>query len=208
MDLISPEQCRAARALLDWSQPELAAKCNMHVQTISSFEKATGSPTRNTLLRIFEIFLRAGIEFLPNNGVAMSKDKFYISEGYLAILEDCLNSLQPGDEILSHCADDRRSTEEVNRKFEELHAKGIIMRATTCAANDKRRPFRAYKILPDDYFNTSQLILTYGDKIVMHLDGGKENYRFLTIKNKTLADVMSRQFEYWWKNGKPVLQQK
>lgn len=42
MIIIIPAQCRAARALLNWSQPDLAERWDMHVQTISAFENESG----------------------------------------------------------------------------------------------------------------------------------------------------------------------
>ena len=78
------------------------------------------------------------------------------------------------------------------------------MRATTCAENSFLRPFRDYRIIPNDYFNASQLTVIYDDKFCLNLDKLDKEHRFLTIKNKTLTNVMRRQFEYWWKNGKPV----
>ena len=35
---MTPEQCRAARGLLGWTQPELAAEANLKLLTIVEFE--------------------------------------------------------------------------------------------------------------------------------------------------------------------------
>ncbi len=39
LGMISPQQCRAARTLLGWSQAELAARANVSAATISRFER-------------------------------------------------------------------------------------------------------------------------------------------------------------------------
>lgn len=204
MDIISAAQCRAARALLNWSQPELAEICDMHVQTISAFESNAGSPTRNTLLKILQSFIKAGIDFLPNHGVAIATDKFYASQKYGEILDDVLNTLDVGDEVLFEHADDRESPPDVVQKLDKIAAKGIKMRATTSAKNNRRRPDREYKLLPEEYFEACQLILVYADKVAIHLDYKGEHSRFLTIKNHNLSKIMRKHFEYWWKNGKAV----
>jgi transcriptional regulator with XRE-family HTH domain len=204
MILISAAQCRAARALLNWSQPELAERCGMHVQTISAFESENSSPTKTTLGKITSTFEQAGIDFLNDKGVSIAESKFYTSYSYADILDDCLLSMKHGEEILFHCADDRRSNDIVMKKLNEIAEKGIRMRATTCAENYSLRPFRDYRILPDDYFKTTQLTVIYGEKFTLNIDKKAQNYTFVTIINKTLNDVMRRQFEYWWKNGKPV----
>ena len=62
----NPANCRAARALLGWSQDELATKARVGRSTIASFESANWAPYRfATLLRLAgERFEDAGIEFL------------------------------------------------------------------------------------------------------------------------------------------------
>ena len=81
MSLITPAQCRAARGLLNWSQPDLAQKCGMHIQTIGAFEQEIGSPSKRTLQKITRAFENFGIEILPNEGVCKVSDKIMILKG-------------------------------------------------------------------------------------------------------------------------------
>ncbi len=203
MLLITPAQCRAARALLNWSQPELAKRCDMHVQTISAFESDTGSPTKKTLQKIGEIFEYSGIEFGQNNGVSLSTSKTYILETYHHVLCDILNAFPDGGEVLLHCADEKRSPPNVIEKTLEMISKNINFRATTYEGNVFRRDEIPSKGIPRDYFAESEVFVIYADKFVIPIGIGPEA-RFMTIKNKTLADAMRRQFEYWWKNGKEI----
>ena len=67
--MITPAQCRAARALLKWSQEDLAARCDVSVTTIRTFETeatAAYARTREVLKSTLEA---AGIEFI-NEGEA------------------------------------------------------------------------------------------------------------------------------------------
>ncbi|QZO02466.1 helix-turn-helix domain-containing protein [Chenggangzhangella methanolivorans] len=41
------EQCRAARALLDWTQEELANAANLSLSTVRDFEKGRRTPISN-----------------------------------------------------------------------------------------------------------------------------------------------------------------
>ena len=69
---ISPEQCRAARALLDWSQAKLAKASGVGKTTIIHFEGRTRKPyasTRQTLRATLEA---AGIIFIDGDKVAGS----------------------------------------------------------------------------------------------------------------------------------------
>jgi transcriptional regulator with XRE-family HTH domain len=205
MDLISPEQCRAARALLNWSQPELAEKCGMHPQTISSFEAKNGSPTRTTLTKILEVFTRNNIKFLPNHGVCISDDSIYVVETFLDLLNDAQNTLSEGGEILLHCADERRSSQAVIDKYAELNERGITTRSTICEGNNFVSENKPSRWIPKDYFADSEVFAIYADKVSICVDNNQP-YKSLVICNAHFANAMRRQFEYWWKNGKDIPQ--
>ena len=201
MILITPAQCRAARALLNWSQPDLAERCGMNVQTISAFEKDTGSPTKTTLQKITQILEFNGIEFGLNNGVSLSPGKTYILETYYDVLSDIINTFPNGGEVLLHCADEKRSPPHVVERIQEVLSKNIKFRATICEGNNYLRDGIPSKWIPKEYFAESEVFVIYADKFVIPIGIGPDA-RFMTIKNKTLTNAMRRQFEYWWKNGK------
>jgi transcriptional regulator with XRE-family HTH domain len=60
---IEPEQSRAARGLLDWSQTDLGARANLSESTIRDFEKGRRVPTVNNLAAIRAALEVAGVEF-------------------------------------------------------------------------------------------------------------------------------------------------
>lgn len=62
--MVSPEQSRAARGWLDWSQQELARRANTSMSTIRDFEKGRRMPIKNNLEAIRMSFESAGITFL------------------------------------------------------------------------------------------------------------------------------------------------
>ncbi|MDO9416220.1 helix-turn-helix domain-containing protein [Pararhizobium sp.] len=64
------EQLRAARALLRWSQQDLADKCDVSVPTIKRLEAMDGelSGHSNTLKTIEAALIAAGVQFIPENG--------------------------------------------------------------------------------------------------------------------------------------------
>lgn len=61
------EQLRAARALLDWSQDQLAEKSGVGVATIRRLEGQSGNlrTYSDTLWRLQAAFEQAGIIFIP-----------------------------------------------------------------------------------------------------------------------------------------------
>lgn len=71
--IITPEQCRAARAFLNWSQELLAQKVRVIKTTIGDFERRKTTPYKKTLEDIRTSFEEAGISFEE------SEDKFLIT---------------------------------------------------------------------------------------------------------------------------------
>jgi transcriptional regulator with XRE-family HTH domain len=67
---MDPAQCRAARALLDWSQSDLMERCGASQKTITDFERGLTKPYGRTLSAIAAAFEAAGIEFI-DRGVRM-----------------------------------------------------------------------------------------------------------------------------------------
>jgi len=67
---VTPAQCRAARALLDWSQLDLVEQSGVTQKTITDFERSSTKPYGRTLDAIVAAFEAAGIEFI-NRGVRM-----------------------------------------------------------------------------------------------------------------------------------------
>jgi transcriptional regulator with XRE-family HTH domain len=61
---MSPEQCRAARAWLNWSQSELATKAQVSISTLRDFEAGRRVPIANNLMAIRRALESAGLQLL------------------------------------------------------------------------------------------------------------------------------------------------
>ncbi len=77
-----PAQCRAARALLEWSQADLSAKSNVSAKTIADFERGKRGPLVNNLAAIVSAFEAAGVEFTNDGqpGVRLKKREESLSD--------------------------------------------------------------------------------------------------------------------------------
>lgn len=67
-EMISPQQSRAARAWLDWSQEDLAKAAGVSLSTIRDFEKGKRMPIANNLRAIEQALQTAGVKFLFGAG--------------------------------------------------------------------------------------------------------------------------------------------
>jgi DNA-binding transcriptional regulator YiaG len=73
---MTPEQCRAARGWLDWSQDDLASAANVSLSTVRDFEKGRRVPIANNLAAMKAALEAKGIGFVDNSetsGVSVLK---------------------------------------------------------------------------------------------------------------------------------------
>lgn len=61
--IITPEQCRGARGMLDWSQAKLADEAGLGLSTIRDFEKGRRMPLIPSMLALVAALEGAGIAF-------------------------------------------------------------------------------------------------------------------------------------------------
>lgn len=77
--MITSRQIRAARALLGWSQQDLADKAIVSLNAITRIETGSVDPRVSTLQSVETALTKAGIEFLPadmkGEGVRLASPK-------------------------------------------------------------------------------------------------------------------------------------
>lgn len=66
--MITPAQCRAARALIEWSRDQLAETSMVALRTIVDFERGAREPRVVTLDAIQRALEAAGVIFVAENG--------------------------------------------------------------------------------------------------------------------------------------------
>jgi transcriptional regulator with XRE-family HTH domain len=68
---LSAAQSRAARALLNWSQAELAKAASIAQQTVVDFERGARTPYQKNLTAMRRALETAGVEFFNDTGVKL-----------------------------------------------------------------------------------------------------------------------------------------
>lgn len=69
--VITAKQIRAGRALLGWSQQQLADRAIISLNALTRLERGEVDPRVSTILAIQQALSRAGIEFIADDGVRL-----------------------------------------------------------------------------------------------------------------------------------------
>ena len=95
--MITPEQCRAARNWLDWTQEELADRANVSLSTVRDFEKERRIPIQNNLDAIQRAIESVGVK-LVNGGTSwgISMDKRVSERDLIIPALLALNKMEDG----------------------------------------------------------------------------------------------------------------
>ncbi|HUC19448.1 MAG TPA: helix-turn-helix transcriptional regulator [Acetobacteraceae bacterium] len=62
--MLAPEQARAARAWLQWTQAEFARRAKVGLSTVKDFESGTRSPITNNLNAMQQALEAAGVQLV------------------------------------------------------------------------------------------------------------------------------------------------
>ncbi len=194
--LMTIEQIKAARALLKWTQADLATHAGLSDDQIRSFE-AERTRSLDVLEAIYKTLLKHGLSVVEG-GVIKKETYSYTLNNFLEVLDDICQTLPEGGEALYHCCDDRRSPPEILKKLDEMEREGYTERNTISEDNSfitgKKENYRK---IPVDYFGKHQnVVVIYDNKVSLPVDG-----KSLVIVNKDLSKMFKEQFEYWWSVG-------
>ncbi len=195
---------RAGRAILSWTRDDLAAASTVSAPAIKNIETGASSPTATTQRHICRAFENEGV-FFAGQGVEHRVDRIRFFSDFLEVLEDAQASLKKGEELLLHCADERKNTPEVTGKIAELSRAGIVLRLTIETGNRAITTDPAnYRTIDPALVESAEVSVIYADKYVLHVPDGERDI-YILIKNRPLAAVRRREFEYWWKKGAPYV---
>lgn len=199
------ELIRAARGALDWSQTELAEQADVHFQTIVSIEKGASSPSSTTLSKIRQAFERNGLEIEGDN-LRLNKKAIYEIEHnnwYLELLDDVYKTLKDKPieekEVLIGFASNKKSSEDVIKKWKEIRNAQIKMKTLVCEGDTYLMGgLDEYRYVSEQFF-TNYVQIIYADKVAF---SSKTHEKAIVIRDSFLAGSMRKQFEAFWITGK------
>lgn len=205
--MIDFRQIRAARALLDWSQPDLARASGLATSSVKNIESECGTARKETLDAISDAFERNGIEFMPGSGVRIKSQAVTVHDNRHAtadLLDDIYAHVQACSvrEVLISGLDEGHSIDTdgaalLQRHIARLTEAGIRERILICEGDTRylNAP-ECYRWLPREYFTRNAPIYIYGDRVAIH--SGSLRRRAVIIENRSLAQHLRKQFDLLW----------
>lgn len=205
--MIDYRQIRAARALLNWSQADLARAADMATSSIKNMESENSSSRRESLAQIAEAFDLNGVEFTPGTGLRLKNDIVTIHDGKhasAALLNDIYAHAQAAmhREVCIIGLDETYSVETdglllLANHIDRLTRAGVSERILICEGDTRylNTP-ECYRWLPRSYFTRNSPIYIYGDRIAVH--SGSLKRRTIIIEARPLAQHMRMLFSLMW----------
>ena len=210
--VVLPEQCRAARGLLNWSQPDLAERSGITVNPIISFEKGgNAKPAARTMRRIVHAFELAGIAFTQNGGVEWQNSLVTLLEGETAVkdmMDDIYHTLKDtdGEVLIAGLSEpeeeDEALTEFVHEHLARLQAANITEKILVEEGDTNLlAPIEWHRSLAEEDFSAAPHHL-YGDKLA--IISWEPQQRVTILQDRLMAQTFRAMFYALWKRAKPL----
>jgi len=208
--MISIEQIKAARALLDWTQDELAEAAGLSKPSINTLERRIANPRLETLTAIEKALEKAGVEFTDGPGVKLKSStlKSQIFEGEDSLVRLCHDIF----DTLINTDKELMISGIVEQKFRDFGGKRILVEIerrvkhgikTKLLSCDGDRnfiePVHHYRWMQKEFFPTAPTYI-YDNKYAVFLWGPPK--KVILIENAEIAESFRKQFLAHWRVAK------
>lgn len=212
---ISASQIRAARALLNRSQEDLAATAGLSINTIRKLEFGHISPRGKTTEFIRNAFENSGLEFIESNGVRQKPETIEVFEGSESLInffDDIYHTTRrKGGDIIT-VATNPSLTWKMLGEFGDVHRNRMhaIRNTFTCRClvteNTKDLPapsYCEYHTLSKSYVNSISFYV-YDDKCAIRAMSSDNYPRIVIVSSRSVADSFRQQFNSMWDKATPL----
>ena len=209
--MITGRQIRAARALLDISQDELANAAGLTKQGISKIEDGSVQPRGGTIADIIRVFNERGIDFTENQGVRLKPTGVDIYDGaeafddFYDFLYDHLK--QNGGEVCLSIYDEdlpakHRKNPELHRsRMKKLIDRGDVTFKILATKSDFiAHGYVQFKWLPQQQ-PTPTGFYAFGDCLALLSFVNPRSPYIVLIKSGPIAEAYRQGFGIAWDNA-------
>jgi len=205
------EQIRAARALIGWSQGQLANESGLSQTGVARIENGTNQPNSNTIEKIENAFDRADIEFIGDSGVKKRTSEIRVLEGtagFRTLMDDVYATAQNTDtkiniSILNGTTD--IFLKWLGKDWFETHANRMkeikdnyIFRIVAAKSEQIATGYASYRwINKDSFYNNCVYI--YGNNVAF-IRFSETNVIIELVRRENFAATFNLTFNYVWES--------
>jgi len=208
-------QIKAARALLDWSQDDLAGASNLSVATIRKLELGHISPRGRTSNLIRRALEDAGLEFLEPDGVRHRPEDIAVYQGFEGV-KDFFDEVyhtakRKGCDIVIVSPSERAHFSGLLRDYTPLHMERMTtIRETTSVkiilTEDKdylpATSYVEYRWISKGYVDSVPFYV-YDDRYAI-ITFDADLPKITVIRSRVIASAFLRQFHSMWDKATPL----
>ena len=221
MNIITPQQIRAARALVNWSQQELADDAGISLNALNNIEQEVGNPREKTLLALKKSLEREGILFIGDTGAKRQTETFdvetyggdQIPNKYFEELELALKLNV--DELLFGDLDNVRFKDKIPKvldkwlefgpRLENADVKVRSITELTADATYYNEDRSSYREIITPYFGTIPYYV-YGNNVSVIIWGPPP--KMVIFRSKAIANIFRAQFNLSWSQASEISEEK
>ncbi len=205
------EQIRAARALIGWSQGELAEEAGLSQTGIARIENGTNQPNSSTIAKITAAFDKADIEFIGESGVKKRVGEVRTlrgADGFKEFMSDVYETVSAqGGEICVFNVDEKNWIKWMGQDSYERHAQKM---------KNIQKPYNfkiiveendwffiasevaEYRWFPKELFD-KQSFYAYGKKLAF-LNFSENDVQVMILEQAKFSDGFKVLFNVAWNN--------
>lgn len=215
--MLEPRQIRAARALLNWSQDDLANASGIARSSIKNIENDITTARKDTIHDIQVAFENSGIEFLPGSGVRIKEETVTVlhgEEAYWQLLDDVYHTaikehsniciLGIDETVVSNALkkDKDQGSERLSNHLDRL-IKSNISERLIIRKGDKNlvAPSTWYRAVPEQFFEPNPIYI-YGNKIAILYWGPP--FKAIVYDNSEISKSLRKVFDFVWEKAEIV----
>jgi len=213
---LSATQIKAARAMVDWSQEDLAAATNLSKATICKVEQGMFSRHETNMI-ICRAFTNIGIEFIEGEGVRRRNEDFGIfggSTGCEKFFNDILHSVkEKGGDIVCMITSPEMmmlSCGMTNRdgvkQMEQLSAIASVKCLVPGTCDPSLLPSFQFRATPKLQIPPAPFYV-YGNKCAFAVIDSGVDFKFMVVKDAGWAQVWRERFYMLWEDAVPLAAQ-
>ena len=205
---LSLKQLRAARALLGWTQSELATLTGMSTNALNAIERGAVQPRVQNLQKLFSVFEQAGVEFIDQSGVRLRADRQITVEGRDAVaylFNDICETLHNTHGIVRIFGidDDIFIKEEPEalpnylKRAEKLglHERVIVEKNDRSVVTMKNTE---YRWVANEYFTHAPFFI-YGDRLAYIF--WQPVKKIIIFRQLEMAESFRKMFDFMWEQA-------